>query len=921
MSVQNYPSINISGNARVHLGDQHFHNQNQTTRVITQLSEDFHFPEISQRYETIEDCFGGTLEWILKPPNDKALPWHSFPDWVRSGKLIYWICGKPGSGKSTLVKYLVDKIDSIDEHTPIVLSCWFWEAGESLQHSLIGCLRSLLWQLLHDSSSQEVVAQSLVKFAPIKHTWTQARLISALRTALTALEQSSLRAVIFLDGLDECGSDGMSILELARMLVSEFAYLKVCVSSRPEQDFVDALSGNPGLKLQDLNENDIKQFVTEEFFANIKVQKLIKDKPDHIANNLKFSLIQKAQGVFLWLRLATKNLLRGITNRDSSDTLQQRLDELPNDIDDLYTDMLLRGGQDVKRYKQETAHYFKLILHREMWIHEFCLAIDDKSRKRYFEGPFDWEDADIIKDIDYEQTATRINVRTSGLLEVKELHDPAHGKAGNLKKFLSACGSMMVQFIHRTARTYLLDTSRGLDVISPCTMNNETLQGICLETNLVCNLLFPGLLHGRSSLYEIGRRRCHTCPEPMASNADKFEHFCNRLLSQNLIFADRFYMESALGFQHESFPIFSDGSIDYCHVYIHIRWLSSARRAFDNTKPRHDVQYLSMLVASILYHALSDDAAGQQKTCNFIKYLVSYGADLRLNFCLPHGELLPLLIHNMNVMSRLYTYKHLREVLTQTPEGHHEMQSAVPPISACDWCCLNHRRLSRRFSDPDDFLWADISFSNSTEIQVRRVYVLGRFPKLLGHCEIYLISKDDSNLLLQVHEEDFNFLTYLIYADDPNLIYRLNGHVTLLDEICTRSKPAETLLEALVYMGHDLETVYRYVEEEEVKRRAWPNVIEKDVRAWKRWVLGPAHEVKSQAVTTVFNAHVAGNSHGGVQNSEARNLSVNNITTIPSSTSHGIATPQVRARSNALRLLKRSRTVPTVSKGTSENLE
>ncbi|RSL56714.1 hypothetical protein CEP53_006704 [Fusarium sp. AF-6] len=43
--------------------------------------------------------------------------WKRFVDWLRSGEGLFWIQGKPGSGKSTLVRYIID-----DETTQTLLN-------------------------------------------------------------------------------------------------------------------------------------------------------------------------------------------------------------------------------------------------------------------------------------------------------------------------------------------------------------------------------------------------------------------------------------------------------------------------------------------------------------------------------------------------------------------------------------------------------------------------------------------------------------------------------------------------------------------------------------------------------------------------------------------------------------------------------
>ena len=42
----------------------------------------------------------------------ESLPWSNFIEWLEHGQGAYWLKGKPGSGKSTLTKYLVSEVET-----------------------------------------------------------------------------------------------------------------------------------------------------------------------------------------------------------------------------------------------------------------------------------------------------------------------------------------------------------------------------------------------------------------------------------------------------------------------------------------------------------------------------------------------------------------------------------------------------------------------------------------------------------------------------------------------------------------------------------------------------------------------------------------------------------------------------------------
>ncbi|KAK5075680.1 hypothetical protein LTR70_010346 [Exophiala xenobiotica] len=332
------PVIYVSGYAQVQFGDQYYHQhgqhasrQNQHVLPGTsqgdaqQLADEVYFPEMHQRVETIGDRHRSTFEWIFEPPERHQRSWDSFVGCLGDDQPLYWVSGKPGSGNSMLMRFMMSTLQKkaaspCEDHAgeepaipPIVLSHFFWEAGGELQRSIEGCLRTLLWQLLQYLVLGREACQAVRTFAG--GTWTYTRLRSALEAALCHVRTP---ICLFLDGLDEC-RDGEDLVEFVEELAG-MARLKICVSSRPEQLYLDAFSDKPKLSVQDLNRNDIYTVINEKFESNPRVGRMAAENPAAL-DQLATSIELKAEGVFLWVHLAIKSLLRGFRNRDTLEIL------------------------------------------------------------------------------------------------------------------------------------------------------------------------------------------------------------------------------------------------------------------------------------------------------------------------------------------------------------------------------------------------------------------------------------------------------------------------------------------------------------------------------------------------------------------------------------------------------------------------
>ena len=105
--------------------------------------------------ESSQDSYSDSFTKDSRKPR-----WDSFSDWLRSGTGVYWINGKAGSGKSTLMNYICDdenirKRDKLlrvwaDDKRLITPTFYFWNSGTLLQKSVEGLLRSLVFQMLDE---------------------------------------------------------------------------------------------------------------------------------------------------------------------------------------------------------------------------------------------------------------------------------------------------------------------------------------------------------------------------------------------------------------------------------------------------------------------------------------------------------------------------------------------------------------------------------------------------------------------------------------------------------------------------------------------------------------------------------------------------------------------------------------------------
>ncbi|KFA55361.1 hypothetical protein S40293_05685 [Stachybotrys chartarum IBT 40293] len=338
-----------------------------------------HFKQISERKSEIKVAHQRTFEWSLSEGEE------SLASWLRHGNGIYWIQGKAGSGKSTLMKFL--------ERTPrtqelleewagnqrlLVASHYFWAPGSDLQRNISGLFRALLFQILieHPILVSEICPDRMDSTS-LRHlgSWTLEDLNLCFQR-LAALEALPVRLCFFIDGLDEFRGDTEELIQFLQSLKNS-RYIKLCVSSRPWIEFQKAFADMPQLRVEDFTKADITAYVDDNLRANLHFAELENTMPEQ-ARYLRNEITSRADGVFLWVYLVTRNLLRGFTNADDIPTLIRRLEKFPRDLEGYFMSML---DSIESVYHAETSAVFSMIAYSP----SYPLALETLWAYRYFE--------------------------------------------------------------------------------------------------------------------------------------------------------------------------------------------------------------------------------------------------------------------------------------------------------------------------------------------------------------------------------------------------------------------------------------------------------------------------------------------------------------------------------------------------------
>ncbi|KAK3329184.1 hypothetical protein B0H66DRAFT_15304 [Apodospora peruviana] len=404
------------------------------------LLDSLKFEQMDARQMSLKAAHAKTCTWLLETPD--------FIDWLDWDKIdhhhgLLWIKGNPGTGKSTLMKFVLGHFRKfmIDR---TVISFFFNARGTELERSTVGMYRSLLFKLLgRQPELQPHVFDSLgvaTWNADLQNgvNWSTELLKEGLEQAVLHLDHTS-GVVCVIDALDECDEDEIREMvtffqQLVEIAVSAGKRFQLLFSSRPYPNISVARGLKLVLERQPGHTNDITTYIQSELrIGNTTFEK-----------EIRAELQLKASGIFIWVVLVVGILNKEHDKGRSARNLQKKLRETPGDLQKLFRDLLTREGHS----KEEVVCCLQWVLlaRRLLRPEELYHAILSITEPEYISS-------DVLEVVPDENIRKFILNSSKGLAEPTTSEDP------------------VVQFIHESVKDFLLQ-GNGLATVWPGLGNN-----------------------------------------------------------------------------------------------------------------------------------------------------------------------------------------------------------------------------------------------------------------------------------------------------------------------------------------------------------------------------------------------------------------------------------------------------------------
>ena len=402
------------------------------------LLESLSFQNRSARRSAIPEAHRKTFRWAFHRKSDSSEM--DLLKWLKHGDRIFWVSGKPGSGKSTFMKFIAECKETTEAlntwsypKVTVVASHYFWCSGTKIQKSQQGLLQTLLFEIFRQCPRLiRVVCEDRWSLnEDIRRPWNVSELHEALQ-AISGNHSLGVKFCFFIDGLDEYEGDHLEFCSALKAL-SISAHIKLCLASRPWNAFQDAFGKScPKLYIHDLTRGDIEAYTTDRLKSHPRWQELEEETSN--PERLVREIVERSSGVFLWVFLVTKLLREGLTEYNSFWDLRKRLDSFPDDLEPFFKHIL------------ETVEPF----HHNKMASTLSIAVargEPMDVLIYHFHDMEYEDQNYVITMPFEEYSGR-RAKTLGKNIGRQLN-------GRCRGLLDVDQHGVVNFLHRTVADFL----------------------------------------------------------------------------------------------------------------------------------------------------------------------------------------------------------------------------------------------------------------------------------------------------------------------------------------------------------------------------------------------------------------------------------------------------------------------------------
>ncbi|KAF4949262.1 hypothetical protein FGADI_9033 [Fusarium gaditjirri] len=273
----------------------------------------------------------GTGTWMLRS--------HHWTDWLASSTRCLWVHGIPGSGKTILASWLIEKVQDhcrrvSTESSPCTSAYYYCYFGHH-QDEAAPFLRWVITQLSRQAEVVSTLMHDLYKRGGDPS-------IPELLDSLEQILQVFCSVHIVIDAVDESNPRD-ELLEVIHCLVTDqrFSNLQILVASREYIDIervMEKISVSVPMS-NELVEQDIRLHVQSILRSNLK----FRCWPNDLLVEVEDAVSTKAKGMFRWAVCQLHELQRLKGERD---VISKALARLPKDLDETYDRILLRIPQE-----------------------------------------------------------------------------------------------------------------------------------------------------------------------------------------------------------------------------------------------------------------------------------------------------------------------------------------------------------------------------------------------------------------------------------------------------------------------------------------------------------------------------------------------------------------------------------------------